>query len=67
MASSLAMLARTPVLAAVTKIDLTTPDRLAVHLSQVADLGAEVGLDWAEVLPVSAVTGEGVDTLGGCW
>lgn len=62
-ASSLAMLARTPVLAAVTKLDLTTPDRLAQHLSQVADLGAEVGLDWAEVVPVSAVTGEGVDTL----
>ncbi|MGB9374354.1 MAG: GTPase Era [Jiangellales bacterium] len=62
-ASSLALLARTPVIAAVTKLDLTTPDRLAAHLSQVAALGAEVGLDWAEVVPVSAVTGEGVDTL----
>jgi GTP-binding protein Era len=60
---SLATLARTPVLALVTKIDLVTPDRLAEHLSRVADLGAQVGLDWAEVVPVSAVSGEGVDLV----
>jgi GTP-binding protein Era len=60
---SLATLARTPVLALVTKIDLVTPDRLAEHLSRVADLGAQVGLDWAEVVPVSALSGEGVDLV----
>jgi GTP-binding protein Era len=60
---SLAMLARTPVLAVVTKIDLVTPDQLMQHLSAVADLGAQVGLKWAEVVPVSAVTGEGVDVV----
>jgi GTP-binding protein Era len=62
-AESLAMLARTPVLAMVTKIDLVTPDRLAQHLVQVAGLGEAVGLDWAEVVPVSAVTGEGIELV----
>lgn len=59
-AESLATLARTPVLALVTKIDLVGPDRLMEHLTRVAELGAQVGLDWAEVVPVSAVSGEGV-------
>ena len=62
-ASSLAALARTPVLAVVTKIDRVSPDTLLQHLSRVAALGQEVGLDWADVVPVSAVSGEGVHTL----
>lgn len=62
-AESLATLARTPVLAVVTKIDLVTPDRLAVHLTHVAELGVQVGLDWAEVVPVSALRGDGLDLL----
>jgi GTP-binding protein Era len=62
-ASSLATLARTPVLAVVTKIDLVTPDRLAEHLVAVAELGTQVGLAWAEVVPVSARTGDAVPLL----
>lgn len=62
-ASSMAALARTPVLAVVTKIDLVTPERLARHLSEVADLAAGTGVDWAEVVPVSAVSGENMPLL----
>ncbi len=42
----------TPALAVVTKADLASPDRLAAVLLAVSRLG-----DWAEILPVSAVTG----------
>ncbi len=43
---------RTPVLAVVTKSDLVDRDALAAHLLAVNELR-----DWAEVVPVSAVTG----------
>lgn len=46
------------VLAVVTKIDLVSRARLAEHLAAVGDLA-----DFAEVVPVSAVTGEQVDVL----
>ncbi len=62
-ASSLAALGRTPVLAVATKTDLVGSDRLAEHLSGIAALGEQVGLDWAEVVPVSARTGQGVPLL----
>jgi len=60
---SLATLARTPVLALVTKTDLVSDDRLVEHLAQVGELGDQVGLRWAEVVPVSAVSGQGVDLV----
>ena len=62
-AQSLATLARTPVVAVATKIDTVSPDRLAEHLAALAGLGERVGLDWAAVVPVSAVTGKGVPVL----
>jgi len=46
------------VLAVVTKIDLVDRSRLAARLAAVAELG-----DFAEVVPVSAVTGDGMSTL----
>ena len=46
------------VLAVVTKIDLVDRSRLAARLAAVADLG-----DFADVVPVSAVTGDGMSTL----
>jgi len=49
---------RATVLAVVTKIDLVDRARLARQLVAVAELG-----DFAEVVPVSAVTGENVATL----
>lgn len=62
-ATELAALRRTPKLAVVTKTDLVSRDRLAEHLVAVVQLGAQVGLDWAEVVPVSAVAGDQVDLL----
>lgn len=46
------------VIALVTKTDLVDSDRLARQLLAVADLG-----DFAEIVPVSAVTGNQLDTL----
>jgi len=49
---------RATVVAVVTKTDLVDRDRLAVHLAQVGELA-----EFADVVPVSAVTGDRVDTL----
>src|SRR5512135_3855630 len=60
LAEELALLpARTPVVAVVTKADLLPDrDRMGARLLAVSRLG-----DWAEVVPVSAVTGYHVDLL----
>ncbi len=58
-ASQLADVAvRTPVVAVVTKADLVGRPRMAEHLMAVADLGP-----WADVVPVSAVSGFQMDVL----
>ncbi len=62
-ASSLAALTRTPVLALVSKADLVDDARLLVHLDAVSRLGDEVGLAWAEIVPVSARSGLNVQRL----
>jgi GTP-binding protein Era len=49
---------RTPVVAVATKADLVPRGRLAEHLLAVDALGP-----WADVVPVSALGGEGVDVL----
>ena len=61
--SELATVRRTPKVAVATKADLVTPDRMAEHLAAIARLGAETGIDWTEVVPVSAVAGDQVDLL----
>jgi GTP-binding protein Era len=48
----------TPIVAIVTKTDEVTPDRVVAQLAAVAELG-----DWADVVPVSAVTGYNLDVL----
>jgi GTP-binding protein Era len=48
---------RTPVLALVTKSDRVGRGQLAARLAAVAELGDQVGLQWAAVVPVSATTG----------
>jgi GTPase len=54
---------RKPVIAAVTKTDLVSRDALARHLMSVMTLGQETGLEWAQVIPVSAVRGDQVELL----
>ena len=58
LARELAGLKSTPVVAIVTKTDTASPDRVAQQLLAVSDLG-----DWADVVPVSAVTGYQLDVL----
>ncbi len=48
----------TPVVAIVTKTDEVTQDRLVAQLTAVAELG-----EWADIVPVSAVTGYNLDVL----
>lgn len=62
-AEALRRVVGTPVLAVVTKVDLVSSDRLAEHLVAVSALGEDVGIDWAEVVPVSARNGHQVGLL----
>ncbi|ADB31499.1 GTP-binding protein Era [Kribbella flavida DSM 17836] len=52
-----AKVAKTPKIALATKSDLVGPDRMAEHLSEIAELGASVGIEWTAVIPVSATDG----------
>ncbi len=63
-ARELAELGSTQKVAVVTKTDRVARDRVAEALMAVADLGREVGVEWAEVVPVSATAGDQVDLLG---
>lgn len=56
-------LRRKPVFAIATKTDKVGPDRLAEHLLAIAAAGEEAGVDWAEIVPVSATTGQQLDVL----
>jgi GTP-binding protein Era len=58
LASELGRIPGTPVVAIVTKTDLVSRDRVAEQLAAVAELG-----DWADIVPVSAVTGFQLDVL----
>ncbi|MEV6318261.1 GTPase Era [Streptomyces sp. NPDC051776] len=54
-AGELAGIKKTPKVAVVTKTDLVDSERLAEQLLAVDRLGKELGLEWAEIVPVSAV------------
>jgi GTPase len=62
-ASELAHIGRAPKIAIVTKADLIGPDQLAVQLAAVGQLAEEAGVEWAEVVPVSATRGDQLDLL----
>jgi len=62
-ASEAAKVGRAPKVAVVTKTDRVRPAQLAAQLSSVAALAEKCGFEWAEVIPVSAVTGEQVELL----
>ncbi|GAA5149014.1 GTPase Era [Nocardioides marinquilinus] len=61
--TELAKVPRTTKLAIATKTDLADPGRIAEHLGEIAALGAETGVEWAEIVPVSAVSGDQVSLL----
>jgi GTP-binding protein Era len=54
---------RGPVVAIVTKADKVSRDALAARLAAVAAFGDELGRPWAQVVPVSAASGENLDVL----
>src|SRR5699024_6298289 len=59
----LAKLRRPAMVAAVTKTDLVGPGELLEHLAAVAALADETGVEWQQVVPVSALTGDQLELL----
>jgi GTP-binding protein Era len=60
----LAALPRRPSLVAIaTKSDLASPERMAQHLASVGALEAQIDIDWAAIIPVSATKGFQLDVL----
>lgn len=49
--------------AIVTKTDAASSAQVAERLAEAGQLGERAGLDWAEIVPVSAVTGDNVEVL----
>jgi GTPase len=62
-AKELAGIRKTPKIAIVTKTDLVDSERLAEQLIAVDRMGAELGLGWAQIVPVSAVGDKQVSLL----
>ncbi|MFJ4684816.1 GTPase Era [Streptomyces sp. NPDC091377] len=62
-AKELAGIRRTPKVAVVTKTDLVDSKTLAEQLIAIDQLGKELGFEWAEIVPVSAVSGKQVSLL----
>ena len=62
-ARELAQVRRTPKVAVVTKTDRVSRERVAEQLLAVSRLGDATGIDWAEVVPVSAQAGDQVQLL----
>ncbi len=54
---------RTIKIAIATKTDLATPQQLGEHLLDIARLGEDTGTNWAEIVPVSARSGDQVALL----
>jgi GTP-binding protein Era len=62
-AGELAAVSRTPKIAVVTKTDIASREAVAEQLLAAQRLGVAAGLEWAEIVPVSAVRGEQVGLL----
>ncbi|MGO4256813.1 GTPase Era [Marmoricola sp. RAF53] len=61
--NELAKVRRSVKFAIATKTDKVTPDQLAEHLLAIAELGLETNTEWAEIVPVSAKSGDQVQLL----
>ncbi len=59
----LAKVRRTVRIALATKTDLATPEQIGEHLLAIQQLGQETGTEWAEIIPVSAVSGDQVQLV----
>ncbi|MET9297350.1 GTPase Era [Streptomyces sp. NPDC003077] len=57
-AGELAGIKKTPKVAIVTKTDLVDSKTLAAQLIAIDQLGRDLGIEWAEIIPVSAVDAE---------
>ncbi|MER5372138.1 GTPase Era [Streptomyces sp. BK239] len=62
-AKELAGIKRTPKVAVVTKTDLVDSKTLAEQLIAIDQLGKELGIEWAQIVPVSAVGDQQVELL----
>ncbi|MGW4567316.1 GTPase Era [Streptomyces sp. NPDC004561] len=62
-AKELAGIRKTPKVAIVTKTDLVDSKTLAEQLIAIDQLGKDLGIEWAEIVPVSAVGSKQVDLL----
>src|SRR6476659_7358830 len=61
--NEMAKIKRTTKVAVATKTDLATPEQIGLHLLDIQKLGAETGVEWAEIVPVSAKVGDQVKLL----
>ncbi|QCX27970.1 GTPase Era [Nocardioides jishulii] len=61
--NELAKVKRTTKIAIATKTDLATPEQIAEHLLAITELGRRTNTEWAEVIPVSSVSGDQIDLL----
>jgi GTP-binding protein Era len=59
----LAKIRRTPKIAVATKSDLVSSEQMAKHLLAISALGTATGVEWVEIVPVSAVRGDQVALL----
>jgi GTP-binding protein Era len=62
-AQELSKVKKTPKVAIVTKTDLSDSKRLAEQLIAVDRMATDLGFEWAEIVPVSAVGGQQVELL----
>lgn len=61
--NELAGLKRIPKVAVVTKTDLVGPEKLGEQLLAIQQAGDDAGIEWADIVPVSAVAHDQVDLL----
>ncbi|ANH40175.1 GTPase Era [Nocardioides dokdonensis FR1436] len=61
--TEMAKVKRTIKVAIATKTDLATQEQIGQHLLDIQALGAETGIEWAEIVPVSAQSGSQVSLL----
>ncbi|HEU5038499.1 MAG TPA: GTPase Era [Nocardioides sp.] len=62
-ATEVAKIKRTKKVAVATKTDLASSEQIGQHLLDIAALGSEIGIEWAEIVPVSAKSGDQVALL----